>query len=207
MPVRRSGASIQAHFASTAQPCEIDSLELVWGNTWMSLVFSGADCSQSSCQFILRLGAKAIPFHTHTEGRKDRQADRQTDRQTGRLPANLLFRSAAIARGGHASESFGKPCEKSSKVYLASLRAFPFPDKGVRGAGLGQSGAPRTHSATELPEVRNLKQKQTQRGQRGKGTDTPLHTQAQTPTCTNSRGTVASEVEKFATTMSPHEAF
>ena len=110
--MRRSGASIQAHFASTAQPCEIDSLELVWGNTWMSLVFTGADCSQSSCQFMLRLGAKAILFHTH--------------RGTSRLPANLLFRSAAIARGGHASESFGKPCGKKQQGSSGKPACFSF---------------------------------------------------------------------------------
>ena len=33
------------------------------------------------------------------------------------------------------------------------------------------------------------------------------HTKAQTPTCTTSRGTVASEVGNFAATMSPHAAF
>ena len=77
------------------------------------------------------------------------------------MPAHLLFRPAAIhlesdnrscqLEGATRREVFGTPCEKSSKVRLASLRAASHPDKGDRGAGLGQSGAPRTHSATELP--------------------------------------------------------
>ena len=164
-------------------------------------------------------------FSPHTQGRNcrqaDRQADRQTDRQTDRqadcqLTFCFALRSftlrvtiAAPSPRGPRTAKFWQTLLKNSKVLLASLPAFPYPDKGVRGAGLGQIGAPRAHSATELSQVINLKQKQTKRGQGGKGqdTDTRVHAEAQTPTCTNSRGTAGSEVGKFATTMLPHEAF
>ena len=62
----RSDASIQAHFAFAAQPCEIDSLD-------MSLIFSGGACSQSSCQFTWGQGDPFPHTHRGTKGQTYRQ--------------------------------------------------------------------------------------------------------------------------------------
>ena len=98
------------------------------------------------------------PFpHTHrgAKGQTGRQTDRQADCQlifcfSSRLFTLRVTVAAASSRGPRAAK-FWQTLQKNSKVLLASLRAASHPDKGDRGAGLGQSGAPRTHSATELP--------------------------------------------------------
>ena len=140
-------------FASTAQPCETDSLELVWEMRGCPLSSAGLIAVKvlaSSC-FGLRPRPSISP-HTQRDERTDRQADCQLIFCfSSRLFTLRVTVAAASSRGPRAAKFWQTLPKKNSKVLLASLRAASHPDKGDRGAGLGQSGAPRTHSATELP--------------------------------------------------------